>query len=137
MEETMKKFLLTLCFSGLILGAFAAAGLSQTAKHIPVKDFFRNPEKFYYQLSPDGKHVSFMQPYQKRQNVFIQAVGSKDEIRITSETERDISQYLWKGNHRIIYFRDFSGDENFHLFSGDTREKNFKDLTPFEKVQVQ
>ena len=33
-----------------------------TGKHslIPLRDFFKNPEKISYKISPDGKYLSFL-----------------------------------------------------------------------------
>jgi dipeptidyl aminopeptidase/acylaminoacyl peptidase len=115
-------------------------GLNQpapdTGKIIPLRDFFRNPEKTYFQISPDGTHISFMQPYQRRMNVFVQPRSGGAAVRITGETERDIAGYLWKGS-RILYAKDFKGDENFHIVSVDADGKNLVDLTPFENVRAQ
>jgi hypothetical protein len=36
------------------------------AKQIPLEDFFKNPEKSSYQISPDGSFYSFMAPYKKK-----------------------------------------------------------------------
>ena len=46
---------------------------------IPLEDFFKNPEKTSYQISPDGKYFSYMAPYESRMNIFVQKVG-KDKI---------------------------------------------------------
>ena len=118
----------------LITGATLAAG--EPAKVVPMKDFFKNPEKAYFQVSPDGKHISFTQPYQDRMNIFVQATGSTEIKRVTSITDRDISTYFWKGPDRILYLKDFGGDENFHLFSVDINANTEKDLTKFDSVQT-
>ena len=106
-------------------------------KLIPLKDFFRNPEKARYQISPDGSMLSYMSPYEKRMNIFVQRIGSDDSKRITNETARDIGGYFWKGNDHILYLKDFNGDENFHLFRASIDGKETKDLTPFDKVRVE
>ncbi len=106
------------------------------AKLIPLRDFFKNPEKSRFQVSPDGSCISFMQPYQGRMNVFVQPRGGGDAVRITSETERDVAGYFWKGRGRIVFRKDFKGDENFHVVSVDADGKNLVDLTPFEKVRA-
>lgn len=36
---------------------------------LPLEDFFRNSERTGYQLSPDGKYISYMAPYEDRLNV--------------------------------------------------------------------
>jgi len=57
-------------------------------------------------------------------------------VRVTSETERDVAGYFWKGSDRIVYLKDFKGDENFHLVAADADGTNFIDLTPFDKVRA-
>ncbi len=37
---------------------------------------------------------------------------------MTAETARDIGGYAWKGE-RLVYVKDFGGDENFHVVSVD------------------
>src|SRR5258706_8541236 len=105
-------------------------------KQIPLRDFFKNPEKTGYSISPDGKYLAYLAPYESRLNIFVQKMGSGDSVRITSVTERDIANYFWKNNNRIIYLKDKNGDENFHLFSVDIEGNNHKDLTPFENVRA-
>ncbi len=104
---------------------------------IPLEDFFKNPEKTAFQLSPDGEHLAFMMPWKNRLNVFIQKIGRDDIKRLTSAEERDISGYFWANNKRIAYVQDKGGDENFRLYAVDIDGANQKDLTPFEKVRVE
>lgn len=88
-------------------------------KHnIPLEDFFRNSERTGYQLSPDGKFISYMAPYQDRLNVFVRQIGQNDEqaIRITNETERSVAGYMWADNSRLLYMKDTAGDENYQLY---------------------
>ena len=106
------------------------------SKLIPLRDFFRNPERSGFQVSPDGKSISFMQPYRNRMNVFVRPLAGGEALRVTSETERDVAGYFWKGSGRIVYLKDFKGDENFHVVAVDADGKNLVDLTPFEKVQA-
>ncbi|MFT5165707.1 MAG: dipeptidyl aminopeptidase/acylaminoacyl peptidase [Saprospiraceae bacterium] len=102
-----------------------------------VEDFFKNPEKTSYQLSPDGTHFSYMGPYERRQNMFVQKIGEETAIRITSETDRDIAGYFWANDNRLLFIKDSAGDENFQLYAVDKDGKGAKDLTPFEKVRIQ
>jgi len=109
---------------------------SAAAKRIPLRDFFRNPERSGFQISPDGNTLAFMQPYQNRMNVFVQPRTGGEPVRLTSETERDIAGYFWKGPRRIVYLKDFKGDENFHLVAADLAGGAPVDLTPFDKVRA-
>jgi len=57
-----------------------------------IEDFFRLPEKTAYQLSPDGTHLSFLAPYERRQNIFVQKIGSTEKLRLTAETSRNMQR---------------------------------------------
>lgn len=119
---------------GLALGCVL---IPQAAAAPPtLQDFFRNPERTGFQVSPDGKHLSWVAPYQNRLNVFVRPLAGGPETRVTSETARDISGYFWKGD-RILYVKDFGGDENFHVVSVDLSGKDLKDLTPGDKLRAE
>ena len=113
-----------------------ATSIPGRAKLIPLRDFFRNPERSGFQVSPSGNTISFMQPYQSRMNVFVQPRAGGEAVRVTNETERDVAGYFWKGSGRIVYQKDFKGDENFHVVAVDADGRNLVDLTPFEKVRA-
>ena len=83
---------------------------------IPVRDFFKNPVSRGYLLSPDGKTLSYLAPWETRMNVWIRPTSGGEAKRITSDKDRDIRNYFWKGNQFIVYAQDNKGDENFHLF---------------------
>ena len=103
---------------------------------IPVRDFFKNPESRGYLLSPDGNTLSYLAPWESRMNIWIRPTAGGEAKRITSEKDRDIREYFWKGNGLVIYAQDNKGDENFHRFRVDLKTSEIKDLTPFPKVRA-
>ena len=123
---------------GLIGGAvgYAPPASAQAVKQVPMRDFFKNPQEAGHQISPDGKYLSWLAPYERRLNVFVKPIGGGETKRVTSETARDIGGYFWKGD-RILYVKDFGGDENFHVVSVNLKGEDLKDLTPGEKVRAQ
>ncbi|MEA2006137.1 MAG: S9 family peptidase [Acidobacteriota bacterium] len=116
---------------------FGCASKEKMSRLIPMEDFFRNPEKTGFSLSPDGEHLAFMKPWKNRLNIHVQKIGEEDVIRITSATERDIAGYFWANNNRIAYVQDRGGDENFRLYAVNINGSDEKELTPFKKVRVQ
>jgi dipeptidyl aminopeptidase/acylaminoacyl peptidase len=106
------------------------------AKQYAVEDFFRNPEKVNFALSPDGRYYAYMAPYKERLNVFVQEIGKADALRLTNDTARSISGFFWGNNSRILYLKDTGGDENFKLFGVDVNGGNLKGLTDFDKVRT-
>lgn len=107
------------------------------ARQIPLEDFFKNPEKTRYQISPDGKYYSFMAPYEKRMNIFVQEIGKDQPVRLTSETDRDISGYFWKNPTRILFLKDTGGDENYKLYGVNADGSNLVCFTDFPKVRTE
>ena len=110
--------------------------MNKKAPLIPMEDFFRNPDKSSFQISPDGQHIAYMKPWKTRMNVHVINVKTTDETRLTSSEDRGIYGYGWLGNNRIGYAKDDGGDENTHFFSVNIDGTNEIDLTPFENVQT-
>jgi dipeptidyl aminopeptidase/acylaminoacyl peptidase len=104
---------------------------------IPLEDFFRNPDKTRFQISPDGAYLSFMAPWENRLNVFTQHLETGNQFRITSERNRNVSGYFWGSNRRIVFLKDTGGDENYHLYSVSAEGENEMDLTPFDGITTQ
>jgi len=129
----------TPAFVGTVLVlATSVSALAQSRDLIPMKDFFRNPERAYFRIASDGKTLSFMQPWERRMNIFVQPVGSTAEpVRITSEKDRDIRDYFWKGPNRVVFLKDVGGDENDHVVIVDRRGGEPKDVTPYPGVKAQ
>lgn len=100
---------------------------------IPMQDFFKNPEKSGYQISPDGQYFSYRAPWKNRMNIFVQKVGDTTAVQVTTDTVRDVSGYFWKGD-RLLYSRDINGDENYIVFSASRDGKEVKALTPEKDV---
>jgi dipeptidyl aminopeptidase/acylaminoacyl peptidase len=50
---------------------------------------------------------------------------------------KNILNYFWGNNNKILYLMDNNGDENFHLLSVDINGNNLKDLTPFDNVKTE
>lgn len=121
----------------LLLGIVSCKPALKTAPPIAMEDFFRNPDKTSFRLSPNGEYFSYLAPYEKRLNVFVQKIGADSAVRITSETARDIAGYLWKGNNRILFLKDTGGDENFQLYGVNIDGAELKGLTVFEKVRTE
>lgn len=138
----MKKALFICLIVAGFLGSVVWLGGCKSNKpaqvrQIPLEDFFKNPEKTRFQISPDGKYVSYMAPYENRMNIFVQEVGKDSAVRLTSETDRDIAGYFWKNPMRLVYLKDTGGDENFRLYGVNVDGTNLRCFTDFPKVRTE
>jgi len=133
----IQEFILILIVGGFIY--MVINNSNSSIPKIPLKDFFKNPEKASFQLSPDGSYISLMKPWEegnRMMNVYVKKINSNKEIRITSASERNIYGYFWLNNNRIAYIQDKGGDENIHIYAVNIDGTNNIDLTPFENIQA-
>ncbi len=137
----MKKEYFILSALILIIGIiYLPGGKSMTnIPNIPLEDFFKNPEMSSFQLSPNGKHISYMKPWEegnRMMNVYVKSTDSDKEVRVTSASERSLYGYFWLSDNRIAYIQDKGGDENIHIYAVNIDGSNDIDLTPFENIQA-
>ncbi len=136
MMKVLHKQFFVLLLSAPLLFSACADKKEEPAPKIAVEDFFKNPEKFSWRISPDGEYISYLSPHNGHTNVFVRKIADSVAIPITNDTVRNIYRYQWKGN-RIIYLQDIGGDENFQMFSVSSDGKDLKALTPFSKVRTE
>lgn len=108
---------------------------SQDNKYIPIEQLFSNPYKSNFQISPDGKFISYLAEYKNRLNIYIQKVDGDSILTcLTKVKKRDIYEYYWVNNTNLIYLMDDAGDENTKLFGIDITSKKVRCYTPFKNV---
>lgn len=112
--------------------------LRMNMRQIPLEDFFRNSERSAYQISPDGRYISYVAPYEKRMNVFVRRVDENDDqaVRITHETERSVAGYMWANNERILFMKDTGGDENYQLYGVNLDGSDLRAYTAIPGVRT-
>jgi dipeptidyl aminopeptidase/acylaminoacyl peptidase len=130
----MKYFFLVLTSSFLVLLRTQAE--DAVPPQIPLKDFFRNPQAAGFSISPDGKYLALLKPWNNRLNVWLEPVNGGEGKRLTSITDRDPAGVTWKGNDVVLFEKDNGGDENFHLYAVGRDGQKERDLTPFPGVRV-
>lgn len=106
---------------------------------IPREVLFGNPERAGTQISPDGKHLSYLAPDDKNVlQVWVRSRDKDDARKITNDPKRGIRRYFWAfDNKHVLYLQDTGGDENFHLHKVELETGKSTDITPFDGVRVQ
>ncbi len=146
----MRKFLLLLTMLSLLSGSAAAEKLDYLDKLPPIIDrdvFFGDPEIAGGQISPDGKHISFIKTYKGQLNIWVKDVDEPfDAARpMSADTTRPVVRYGWTEDGKyLLYIQDKGGDENFHAYVIDPTEKlkegrdvpEARDLTPIDGIRV-
>jgi len=131
MQKQLKKWL-------GVIGIFllTACSYERTAKKIPLDDFFKNPVKTSFQLSPDGKYISYQQPYKNRMNIYVQTIDGKNVTRVTNETEYNTTNYFWANNNDLLFMNDNGRNKSAHLYAVSKTGKNYRGLLPVDSVRI-
>ncbi len=102
-----------------------------------VKDYFARPQASSFQLSPDGKYLSYFEKDKENKNhVYVKNIKSGEIKKAIEEKDELIKGYGWVNEDRLFYAMDKGGDENFHIYAVNLDGSNAKDLTPFDGVKA-
>ncbi len=102
-----------------------------------VEDYFKTPEAYSFQLSPNGKFISYMKRRESgERDLYLKETETQKETLLIKQEEDLIRGYYWANDTRILYMQDKGGDENYHVYGVDVTGQNKKDLTPYDGVRV-
>ena len=99
---------------------------------IPRAALFGNPSRYQARLSPDGKWLTWLAPFEGVLNVWLAPaddIGAAEPL--TRLTGRPIAWQDWAcdGEH-ILFISDENGDENWRIFAVDRATAEIRTLTP-------
>lgn len=131
MKRSLQIFL---CFALIVSAAGAQQNKAQVEKKAasglpPIIDrelLFGNPEIAAAELSPDGKYVAFLKPWNETRNVWVKGVNEPFSAArlLTTETKRPVAGFFWTRDARyVLYIKDNAGDENYNIFAVDPAAK--------------
>ncbi len=111
---------------------------SSETQLIPRAALFGNPVRAQARLSPDGKFMSFLAPYEGVLNVWLAPFGKLDDAKaITHDRKRGIRQHLWADDScHVLFLQDEGGDENWRVHSVDVISGRELNLTPLDNVRA-
>jgi dipeptidyl aminopeptidase/acylaminoacyl peptidase len=115
-----------------------AADAVRSVPLITREALFGNPVRSGGTISPDGKWLGWMAPYEGVMNVFVAPFDKPDEARrMTSAVERPIPFFSFtRDSASVLYIQDKAGDENFLLYQVDLASSAERTLTPFENTRA-
>ena len=83
---------------------------------------FGNPEIAGGQISPDGKYLSFLKPWNGTLNIWVKKTTEPFSAArlLTTEAKRPVAGYGWTWDGKYVaYVKDNDGDENYNLYAVD------------------
>lgn len=133
MFNSIKKYSLFAVFTSLFLIS-CGDNLNPPPK-ISTADFFKNPDQTNIQLSPCGHYITYLKPVNKRMNIFLENMVDSSSIQLTN-SEYDITSYLWTSNSKILYVVDETGAEKYKLYSISLVDTTITNISPKDSASV-
>ena len=114
----LKKFMLVLLAT---MAAFAAS-----AREVPIRDFFKEPEFTAFSLSPDGKHMAVTVPQEDRTVLAVLRVADRGVVgKWDFGADRHFRDVVWANNERLLFYVGFkTGSFDFETSKGDMYASN-------------
>src|SRR5215212_89426 len=90
----------------LALFLFSSSALAQQPGLIDREIFFGNPEYAGAQISPDGKFISFVKPFNGTMNIWVKGIDEPFAAArpMTNDPARPVRQYFWSVDGKYILF---------------------------------
>jgi dipeptidyl aminopeptidase/acylaminoacyl peptidase len=131
----MRRHFRIIIFAALA-GVLFACNKHQTSQ-IPVSDFFKIPEMSTFRISPDGKYISYLKAYNKKENLFIRSLADGKEQAATSFSDYPVrGDYFWTYNNKIVFFQDLIGSDTLKLYTLDVPSLAVKSIIAQHKVRI-
>lgn len=102
-----------------------------------VEDFFKKSKASNFQLSPDGKFLSYKEKDASgKKHVYVKNTNTGEILLAIKEKEELIREYFWINNERLVYTMDKGGNENYQIFATDLDGSNTINLTPYDGIKA-
>ncbi len=76
-------------------------------QQIPIEDFYKNPEKYNFKLSPDGKYISYLKKVNGKANIHIKLLSDTTDLAATAFTDFGVrNDYHWTYDNQILFGQD-------------------------------
>jgi hypothetical protein len=133
MKPILKAFQITCIVLALAtcLQAQNKPAAAKTTGAVPIIDrdiFLGNPEIAGGQISPNGKFISFLKPYNGVLNIYVKKTDEPfEKAKQLTANERPVGGYFWSHDSKyILYQKDKGGDENYNIYAVNPADEAVK-----------
>src|SRR5882757_9182388 len=105
------------CLITVIIGICSCN--NQSAKLIPIGDFFNSSDKSNFHISPDGKYLSYIKRDKGKQNIIIQTLADGTLRMVTTSADYFVRDYFWSYNNQIILTNNMFAQDKFEMLAID------------------
>lgn len=111
----------------------AATAPAPASARVPLEHFFAQRVIQDATLSPDGKRVAFLGPYQTRMSVMLYDVATEKLEVVVHDPKEEIDFVQWKGDDTLLFAGDVGGNESFMYGSLNLKTRKITRLAESRK----
>ncbi|HVS53247.1 MAG TPA: S9 family peptidase [Opitutaceae bacterium] len=100
-----------------------------------VAQFFGSPNLRQPRLSPDGTKIAFLFPNQGKMALGLFDRATKESHLILRGEDESLYSFFWKGNDRIVFEADVSGNESFFIGSTDLDGRHVLRIAESQRIE--
>lgn len=127
--------LFTPLFLFIVVSAFWSCSIDRSPK-IPIESFFNKSDKSNFQLSPNGRFISYIQKYEGVENLYVTDLENNLTERITTETDIGIRLSFWANNDEIIFLKYRSPGDSLRLMAVNKDALSVRYILPPSDVKM-
>ncbi|MBK0383182.1 S9 family peptidase [Pedobacter sp. SD-b] len=134
MLEFCKKYFFTVCLIACVTGCIK----SKKAEQLSTETFFKDPDQSSYQISPDGKFLSFLKPNNGNLNIYVRSLSDDKIAQVTKLSGQSVKYYFWAGNDKLFYMQEKDSLDNYQAYTinKDGSDNLLIKTPPKSKVEV-
>ncbi|MCC8425161.1 prolyl oligopeptidase family serine peptidase [Mucilaginibacter sp. UR6-11] len=119
-----------------VVAALYSCNRNKTTQ-IPISEFLKNPGKTAFKISPDGRYISYLKKFNQKQNIFIRAIGTADEMAVTSFSDFGVrGDYTWTYDNQIIFWQERPRDDEHPMLVLDLNTLKTKTILSEGKANI-
>lgn len=100
----------------LIILLIAGCRSQPKVEIVPVETFFKSAQQANYRISPNGKFLAFLQPYQGKLNVFVRSVDDTLVTQLTAFRDVSVRSCNWAGNNKLLCIKEKDSLNSYATF---------------------
>lgn len=104
-------------------------------EEVPLESFFKKAARGSFQISPNGKYIAYLQPFNGVQNIYVSAATEDHPKRITSELDKNIVSFFWAGNNELIFWKERLQDDNLGIYAVNHESMSVRNLIVPEQMR--
>ncbi|HRE33097.1 MAG TPA: hypothetical protein PLD88_14060, partial [Candidatus Berkiella sp.] len=76
--------------------------MQSTKSMIPRQVLFADPEKLNVKISPNGKYISYLAPYEEELNLWLAPIDNTQAAKPITQSKQPLKDYCWSANGNFL-----------------------------------